>query len=132
MSPQVERRPPASVALAGLLLVLSVAHLTTGDFILDPARALVFSDGLEVPFSDLRVPRITTKTYLSPAGESADPLQEVLGNVIESGGRVFFHTGGLSAGRLAKIANALNDAIREYDERFAVRQWLEDRGELHD
>ena len=124
--------PFGVVVFVAFLLILAVAHFTTGFFVLDPARRRVVNDKLEIPFSDLRAPRIVEETFIVTSGESGDLLSEERGKVIKSGGHVFFHTGWLSTARLEKIANALNEAIREHDERLAVRQLLEQQGEFHE
>ncbi|MCR9165154.1 MAG: hypothetical protein ACE37F_37040 [Nannocystaceae bacterium] len=109
-------------------MLLGLSHFTTGYFVLDPARALVSNDGFEIPLEELRVPRITSETTLETAGEFGELVQEVRGEVIKCGTHVFFRQASFRRRDLEKIASALNDAIREYDERDAVRRWLEQAG----
>jgi hypothetical protein len=122
---RAETLPYVGLILAALLLLVGVYHLTTGYFVLDPARARVINARVEVPFDDLRVPSITTETDLATGGEFGELVREVRGEVLRSGRYVFFRQGALRRSRLETIANALNDAIREYDEREAIRAWLE-------
>ena len=121
--------PYIVVVYLALLLVIGVYHYTTGYFVLDPARARVVNDGREIPFEDLRVPRITTETSLGVGGEFGELVQEEQGAVLKSGTHVFFHQGLFRRRVLEKVANALNDAIREHDEREAIRRWLEREGQ---
>lgn len=116
---------PVAVLFGCLVVIVVVSHFTTAHFVLDPLHARVVSDEQEIPFSELGVPRIIGTRHLVSGSEY---LHEVKKNVLESGKHSFFNDGALSHRRLSTIANALNDAIREHDERLAVRQWLERRG----
>ncbi len=128
--PSAERwsfAPTIAVVVAIAVASLVFVHLYTGYFVIDPDKAQVRIGKHAIPFSDLKLPRVTVGTHMERAGEFAEYERESRGFVIECGRWTFFQAAQKSRKQIERVANALNEALREYDEREATREWLEGR-----
>ncbi len=110
---------------AVFLFIPVVIHLTTGHFAIEPKSACIAYKRRRIPFSELGVPCVLSTTHIEVSGEFGELLRVSPVKALQAGPYEFFRGDWLSKRKLEKIANALNDAIREYDEREAVRTWLD-------
>ena len=102
-------------------------HFYLGYFVIDPKGVEVRVGKHKIPFSDLRLVRVTVGTHRERGGEFAEYERESRGFVLECGRWTFFKAAMKSRRQIEEIANTLNEAVREYDEREATRGWLEQR-----
>jgi hypothetical protein len=118
-----------AVLMLAFLSVPLIVLIKQGLFVLDPERSLVRYRRTDIPFSKLRVPRVTSSAVEQV---SVNDLRNVhyrtKFTTLESGAYVFFRGDSVSRRKVEKIAEVMNSMIAEYDEKRAVEAWLRERG----
>lgn len=112
-----------AIAVASLVFILFYA----GYFVISPRGAEIRISRNPIPFSELKLPRIVVETHTERHGEFLEHESKEEGFALKCGHHLFFRGAQKSRKQIERIASALNEALREYDEREATREWLKGR-----
>lgn len=112
-----------AIVIASLVFI----HFYVGHFVVSPKDAEIRISRNPIPFSELKLPRIVVETHTERHGEFLEHESKEEGFALKCGHHLFFRGAQKSRKQLERIASALNEALREYDEREATREWLKGR-----